>query len=143
MGDAALTLHVARERGNVVSRLERGAHVRSGDRLGLFYTTERDGHLRVLYVQSDGEVAAAFPAPDASDRIVGGKEVALPAGIALDDGSGCEWLIALYSESPIDDDSMRQAIDEMIRRRSACELGEMPAATHETWAVTAFSMRWE
>ena len=141
-GAPSFRLHVAVQRQGRISRMEAGEYVTSGDRLGFFYSVAQPGHLRIQYVQSDRVVKTVFPAPGSTDRIDPAHEGGLPVGLALDEGSGCEWVIAIYSDSSVEEIRSRALVDQMVRGGSACHMGQAPPQGQDNLTVTVFPIRW-
>lgn len=116
MGAHAYSLEVAVERGGQARAVKTGDTLKTGDRIGLFYTAHMPGHLHVLYVGAEIDVFLA------SKPIAEGQRVALPAGGELTAGQGCEYIVGFFSKTAIDPDMARKAIEDARRDADKCTL---------------------
>ncbi len=129
-------LHVAAEREGKRWRLRNGETVRAGDALGFFYTAESPGWLLLSHVDEAGETTALYPARgQASGQIAPGAEVPLADGAVLAQGDGCEWLVAVFTDTPLTRRDVDQALAKAAREANGCELqldvpGARTAAIH-------------
>jgi hypothetical protein len=116
-------LHAAAERNGKTFRVADGSVLETGDRLGFFYTSEKKGHLMILYMEESGRIVRLYPARSAaSGRITIGKNVRIPDGAVLSPGSGCEWIVGLFSEKPLSVDLAKKSVSRMLRLRKGCKL---------------------
>ncbi len=116
--------HVAVERDGHVFRANEGVALRSGDRLGFFYTAGSPAFLAIVYVDESQEVVRLHPTDDAfSAPVSPGNGVRLPNGAVINDGRGCEWVVALFSHERLDERGVVSAVKRMVATRSGCELG--------------------
>lgn len=123
--DAADALHVAVMRDGVAFRASAGARVVEGDVLRLFHSSRAPGFLLVVNVDAAYERTVLLPHEgERSAPIAAGAEVALPGGALVGEGSGCEWLIAVFSDAPLAVDAVDAAIAEAraVGDPGACEL---------------------
>lgn len=121
-GHQSFQLVVAAARNGQVVRVQDGTRVEPGDRLGFFYSAEREGYLMIWYA-SETEAVRIFPAAHAgSERVPPGSELPLRDGATLTPGTGCEWIIGVFSGRPLADADARAVIEGMVARRSACRL---------------------
>lgn len=116
MGAHVYSLEVAVDRGGQARPVKSGDTLRTGDRIGLFYTAHQPGHLHVLYISEDIDVFLP------SKPIAEGERVALPAGGELTDGQGCEYIVAFFSQDAIDPDMARKAVSSARRDAEKCTL---------------------
>lgn len=116
MGAHAYRLEVAVERGGQARTVSSGDTLKTGDRIGLFYTAQMAGHVHVLYVGAEIDVFLA------SKPIAEGERVALPAGGELTDGEGCEYIVGFFSKVAIDPDVARKAVLNARRDADTCTL---------------------
>lgn len=116
MGAHVFTLEVAVDRGGKARQVTSGDTLKTGDRIGLFYTAHAPGHLQVLYVGES--VDTLLP----SREITTGERVALPAGGELTAGTGCEYVVGLYSKAPVAPDAAKAALANAKRDDAACTL---------------------
>ena len=86
--------------------------VRRGDRVRLFYRTERDAYITVLRVDTDGRVRVLFPrSPEEDNYAYGGETYSVVDGghgeaFVVDDDPGQGFLFAAASDAPFDYHSM-------------------------------------
>jgi hypothetical protein len=116
MGAHVFSLDVAVERGGQARTVKTGDTLKTGDRIGLFYTAHMPGHVHVLYVGAEIEVFLA------SKPIAEGQRVALPAGGEITAGQGCEYIVGFFSKTAIDANLARTAIEDARRDAQACTL---------------------
>lgn len=82
--------------------------VRRGDRVRLFYRTERDAYITVLRVDTDGRVRVLFPrSPSEDNYAYGGETYSVVDGghgeaFVVDDDPGQGFLFAAASDVPFD-----------------------------------------
>ena len=83
----------------------------TGDELGLFYSTEKEGCLAVFSRDAAGETDLLYPLDGStSKRVVKGVKVPLSDGARVSDGTGCEWIVAVFSDEPIPLDNIAAAV---------------------------------
>jgi hypothetical protein len=70
--------------------------LRTGDRLTFFYSTKRPGYLNLLAVDAAGKSNVLF-----SGEIASGLNTPLSNGGIASPGIGCEWFVAVFSDSPL------------------------------------------
>ena len=76
--------------------------IETDDRLGMFYTTTRGGYLMVLSRDRSGKVLLLHPSgSEMSAPIVVGENISLKEGAIAEPGSGCEWIVAVFSDAPL------------------------------------------
>ena len=110
---------------DIVVGIRRGAHdfllrpgekVESGDRLGLFYSSQKSGHLAVLHADQAGTVTWVYPATVAnSGAIQAGERIRLEAGGTLSRGTHCEWVVGVFSDEPLDRKALGATLAEQAR----------------------------
>lgn len=94
-----------------------------GDRLGLFYSSREPGYLAILHRDRRGEVVALYPANGArSAGIEAGLHVAVPDGAIVEEGSGCEWFVAIFSSRPLSVAELVIDVERAKERSERCEL---------------------
>jgi hypothetical protein len=97
---AADHLALAVERRGERFELAGGGALKEGDRFGLFYSASQPGHLTVLHRSAHRtEVLHA-------GSITAGTGLALPKGGVVSEVIGCEQLIALFSDAPLEVDPL-------------------------------------
>ncbi len=93
-----------------------GDEFQSGDALGFFYSSAKDGFLSVIFYDAQGNQEKVFPTEQKGAAAVkAGVEVALPDGAVVEDGQGCEWIVALFAEAKFDPGSLSLQIQEAAR----------------------------
>jgi len=116
-------LAVAVQRGDRRFTAQPGDRLLPGDRIGLFYTAAADGYLLVLHLDEQGQRTLLFPAGGTrSGRISAGAAVPLPDGGVVEDGSGCEFLIAVFSEQPLAAAELNRQLAAAERSGPGCRL---------------------
>jgi hypothetical protein len=70
----------------------------AGDQLGFFYSASRAGFLTVIDRDETGRLTLLTDAL----AIAPGEAVSLPDGAELEPGKGCDWLVAVFSDRPLD-----------------------------------------
>jgi hypothetical protein len=109
-------LQLAVQRGD--KRFVASSHDRfqTGDALGFFYTAPADRYLSVLFSDEQGRVVRVFPQGEPR-RVPAGAERPLPDGAVLEPGEGCEWIVAVFSEEPVDPARMAERLRQAVRQR--------------------------
>jgi hypothetical protein len=119
----AWQLMAAGERGGNSFRVVDGTTLQVGDRLGFFYTADKDGFLMVGYVDARGEFVRLYPAlQEGGAAARAGKDLRLSDGALIIPGQGCEWILGLFSERPIPEPQARLAVRRMWEHRRGCRL---------------------
>ncbi len=117
-------LDVAVQRDGAAFRAKPGATLRTGDRLGFFYSATVPGHLAIFYADESPHFERVFPANEArSAPIAAGRDVPVPDGALLVDGVGCEWVIGFFSRAPLTEGAAQAAVQSMLSSRRGCQLG--------------------
>jgi len=117
-------LHVAVERNGHAFRLQDGVRLETGDRLGFFYNAARGGFLTILYGEADGDFVRLYPAlAGQSAAVEVGSEVRVPDGALISPGQGCEWVVSLFTETPLGAADAEAAVEHMWSTRDGCKLG--------------------
>ncbi len=101
-----------------------------GDRLGMFYSAEMSGRLMVVNRDASGEISLLYPAGGkASGPVSAGKEISLSDGALVRDGSGCEWIIAVFSDAPLLFSDVTGAVKQAETDDKTCKIKlEVPGA---------------
>lgn len=130
-GAATWSLEVAVQRGGQQFLAPSGAALQTGDQLGLFYTAPTDGYLTVLYADAHSEPTRIFPAraPD-SAKVTAGSNLPLKDGAVLGEGSGCEWVVGVFTAAPLPASRATELVRQMVAARRGCALGEAPEDAH-------------
>jgi hypothetical protein len=116
-------LLVAAERLGKTFRVTPGMQLETGDQLGFFYTSAEAGHLMILYADQPGEVVRLFPSKNPkSAGIQPGRRVPLDDGARLSKGQGCEWVIAVFSDSKFDEEMANNIVERMLAKQKDCKL---------------------
>jgi hypothetical protein len=116
-------VEVAAQRGPDRFRLGANERLAAGDRLGFFYSAERPGHLMLLAVDEEGTVTTLHPGQgELSAPIQAGQDVSLPDGAVADEGRGCEWIVAVFSDRPLTVRDVHQRIQSAPRGTTDCTL---------------------
>ena len=102
-------------------RLESGMALRTEDELGFFLTSAAPGYLTIFYADGAGEVVSLYPPPGGDSRVTAGEEQSLNAGARLTPGEGCEWVVSVFSEAPVDPEAARVAIARAVSEAPAAD----------------------
>lgn len=95
----------------------------TGDRLGMFYSARRAGHLMVVNLDSAGNLSLLYPAgQETSAEMRPGTRISLPDGAIVREGTGCEWIVAVFSEDPLLVSDVNESVRQAERRDSPCTL---------------------
>jgi hypothetical protein len=100
------------------------------DSLGMFYTAKEDGFLMVINMDNSRNVSLLYPVGQTeSGAIRAGKEVSLSDGALVQAGSGCEWVVAAFSDAPIQLKEMTRVLKGAAVSKRPCDLKvSVPAA---------------
>ena len=116
-------LHVAAVTEGQTVRVVSGSKLATGAQLGFFVSNDRPGYLMILYADEAAEIIRLFPAKaNWAAPLEPGHERRLPDGAVATPGSGCEWVIGLYSEKAFSYQEARLAVGRMLKARNACRL---------------------
>jgi hypothetical protein len=132
-------LALAVERGGQRFTARPGDRLVTGDRLGLFYSAPEPGFLAIVHRDQKANVTALFPARAAkSAAIDAGLHIAAPDGAVVEEGTGCEWFIAVFSAQPLRIAELSQIISKTSTAGEGCDL---PVDVAGTRAVRVFAVQ--
>ena len=93
----------------------------TGDQLGIFYSTNRPGYLMVMALDASGAISLLSPAERSeSCPIETGENISLPDGAKVEAGSGCEWVIGVFSDTALTVKEVTRAIQHRIQTDRRC-----------------------
>jgi hypothetical protein len=116
-------LFVAVERQGTRYTLHPQGQLKVGDRIGLFYSAKRDGYLSVLALDQKGAVTRIYPSKGSKSAFVPKADrTSLSTGALVQEGKGCEWLVAVFSDKPLDLDTLARAIRKAKHAERSCGL---------------------
>ena len=116
-------LFAAVERGITQFTLRPHDRLEVGDRIGLFYSAKRDGYVAVLALDGEGNVTRVYPSEGfVSASIASAERASLSTGALVQEGNGCEWLVAVFSDRPLDLDSLAFAVAKAKHTNVSCGL---------------------
>ena len=116
-------LIVSVKRGTGRFTLNPNDELRDGDRLNLVYSAARRGHLVVVSRDASGEVLALHPTSGTqSAPIFAGDRITLKDGAVVDAGQGCEWIIAVFSDTPLSVKSILDVVADAQPSLDTCDL---------------------
>ncbi|MBN2804470.1 MAG: DUF4384 domain-containing protein [Deltaproteobacteria bacterium] len=96
------SIRVAVQRGNYQFELSPMDEVETGDALGFFYSSPKEGYLFLYSVDAQKNITRLFPAEESdSARLKSGTNVSLKNGAVVTDGKNCEWLAGAVFDSPV------------------------------------------
>jgi hypothetical protein len=100
------------------------------DSLGMFYTAKEAGYLMVVNMDNTRSVSLLYPVGENQSGAIGpGVEVSLSDGAEVQAGSGCEWIIAFFSDAPIPVSDVFRVVKEVTVLNKTCDLHvSMPEA---------------
>ncbi len=103
------------KRGEAVYPAVDGSDFLAGDRLRFAYTQDRPGFLLIFGVDDQGRIFPYYQEPRlASVAVAAGARVFLPGSVELDSHSGWERIFAVWSEEPLTDNGVRQAVATVL-----------------------------
>ena len=107
-----------------------GQKLVEGDQVGLFYSTEASGYLAIYNLDDTGAATLIYPAGQTrSARISAKRRAPLPDGAEVGKGSGCEWFIAIFSDSEFDLETTAQTLEQAKLSSPPCALKvDLPVA---------------
>jgi hypothetical protein len=114
---------VAVRRGQKAFTAKHLEELKTGDNLGFFYSASTPGYLAVLNRDTSGKTAVLFPGEGVnSQAIEAGETISLPDGAVVEEGTACEWVIAVFSENPIPLELITSAAQNAKKTRTQCGL---------------------
>lgn len=129
-------LFVAVQRGAQRFAAQPEQRLLAGDKLGLFYTADKAGYLLIFGVANKHGIARLYPAKSSSSiAIDAGHRVAIPDGVEVQPGQGCEWLVAVFSEQPLDHATVEPLLKQAQVKAKNCQLD---VAIQQARSVTVF-----
>jgi hypothetical protein len=116
-------LIVAVQRDDDIFRASRLEKLIEGDRLGIFYTTVNPGYMALLNRDGHGNTAVLFPFRGKTNAPVQkGEKVSLENEAVVEKGSGCEWLVGIFSDAPIPLATIKSAVANGTAIPEECDL---------------------
>ncbi|MCP4675519.1 MAG: DUF4384 domain-containing protein [Deltaproteobacteria bacterium] len=120
---SADNLFVAVQRGPSQFTARPFDRLEEGDQLGLFYSAETPGYLAVFSLDGEGEASLLYPAEGIKSAAIAANErVPLSDGATVSQGSGCEWIVAVFSHLPLPVDKTAETIRQATRNIKECHL---------------------
>lgn len=110
-----------------------GQRLRDADQLRVRYSARRPGRLSLAWIDDRGSVTVVRPGTLAPSAEIGpGRDQAVEPALRVTPGSGCEWLVAVFSDGDLDPDYLVQALRHTPRKPTVCglELPGLPGARH-------------
>lgn len=102
------------------------------DRLGFFYTADTPGYLTIISLDSAGDTTLLYPVNELSSApIAAGKQMPIIDGAVVGNGVGCEWIVAVFSDKPLINQDVKDAIFNSADQHtdSKCDLAiQVPEA---------------
>jgi hypothetical protein len=97
--------------------------LKTGDRVGFFYTASKSGYLAVVNRDGMGTASVMFPnGALSSARIDAGKEIPIPDGAVVERGKACEWIVAVFSDEPMQLEKIKSTVENARPNGENCEL---------------------
>jgi hypothetical protein len=125
-----------RQRGGEVTHGVSGDSFFPGDALRFVVSSGSPGYFLLVGVEPSGNVVAYHPYRGTkSAPIAGGREIALPGSLILDESKGTEYFGGLFSQEPLGLEQVRAAVRTAFARGSSLppQGVELPATQH--WIV--------
>lgn len=98
-------------------------HLKTGDQLGMFYSALNPGYLMVVNIDQAGRTSILYPAGQRrSAAIAAGENRSLADGAVVNEGTGCEWITAIFSDAPLEIATVKAAIETSQKRDNNCTL---------------------
>ena len=95
-------IYLAVQRGSQRFKAKPMDRLLESDHIGLFYSAPSAGYLVIYNLDERGQVTLLHPVGLAqSSKIEIGYETPLPSGGVVKNGSGCEWVVAVFSNQPL------------------------------------------
>ena len=100
------------------------------DRLAFSYAAEREGYLMIFSRDAAGRTNLLHPKDTTtSAKIFAGERIALPDGAVVDTGEGCEWIVAVFSDTPLEWTNVSRAAKNGATTGRGCGIEmEVPGA---------------
>jgi hypothetical protein len=119
-GDA---FFIAVQRGPSRFAARPGDRLLEGDQLGLFYSASVPGYLAVFDVDEQGDTTLLYPAGSQhSEKVAAGSRVPLADGGIVREGTGCEWVVAVFSSQVLKTRELEKTIRRSTKSRAGCKL---------------------
>ena len=95
---AMFDLEIAVSRDGAAFPLRPDEVVKTGDRLGFFYSASRNAHLALFHVDGTGKVSVLYPTDsDRTRSIQVGTRIPLKDGAIVTPATTCEWTVAIFT----------------------------------------------
>lgn len=118
------SLEIGVRRGQKTFRPHPGQILRTGDEVGLFYSADQPGFLRVIYVNANWQWVELYPGEGRVGAIDVGDQVRLDAGAVLTEGNGCEAIVGFFDVRPSRPASIGETLKQLRRGPDGCIMGE-------------------
>ncbi|MBN2531191.1 MAG: hypothetical protein JXR76_32710 [Deltaproteobacteria bacterium] len=97
--------------------------LQTGDDLGFFYSAKKKGYLALFTRDSSKSVYLLHPVDGVrSASIDAGLNVSLPDGASVETVSRCEWVIGVFSDSPLSVADLERNVADAMETNSSCGL---------------------
>jgi RNA polymerase sigma factor (sigma-70 family) len=114
---------VAARRGASTFTINPMDRLQEGDALGMFYSSDRSGYLLVLSIDASKNAVVLYPAEKlTSAPILEGERISVADGALVEQGQGCEWLAAVFSDEPVNADAAIRAVKTGRMTHAQCRL---------------------
>jgi RNA polymerase sigma factor (sigma-70 family) len=95
--------------------------LKEGDRVAMVYSAERAGFLLIFSRDAEGRATLLHPTTGTeSAPIFAGEKIPLKEGGFVEQGTGCEWIIAVFSDEPLDAGSVLRSVEESRTTSKRC-----------------------
>lgn len=95
--------------------------VEAGDQLGFFYTAAKPGYFGLVAVDRRGDRSILLPTPgEALRKIDAATQKPLLDGAIVEQGTGCEWLLAVFANEAFGQQELEQALQPLRLHEKDC-----------------------
>ncbi len=95
--------------------------LQKGDRLAITYSANRAGFLLIVSRDTEGRATLLYPTTGTESAPISADEnIPLKEGGFVEQGTGCEWVIAVFSDEPLDVGRVLRAVEESRKNSKEC-----------------------
>ena len=114
---------MAIQRGDAKYKLRPMARIKRGDIIGLFYSATKTGYIAVFSHDQARRTTLLYPSRRTESASIAAKHQApLPDGAVVEQGTGCEWFVAVFSDKPLSLKTLSAQIAESHHVNNSCNL---------------------
>jgi hypothetical protein len=109
-------LQVECKRQDLTFRLNAGDSLIAEDAIKFVVAPPGPGYVMVVSMAEEGGLSLYYPTGSQQARQISGREQALPGSIILDDSQGAERIFVLFSSTPFDFETVKQAAGQALSK---------------------------